>query len=306
MAEKNDRARDRSHLLVEAVEAVEAETPGQDLVRQEDRSRLVDALANLPVADRDLLLAHEVEGQDTLTLAADRGSTPGAVAARLNRARANLRIEYLLVEEKIDLPSDRCRPVLRALSLGDRRRQRELDVDRHVLGCPACARVRVRLLEHRSDQSGADGAVRVPVARDADVVQARQKGREVAAAVGFSATELTLIATAISEIARNIVKFAERGEVVITPVSDGHRRGIHVLVRDVGVGIADPGRAMEDGYSTYHGLGLGLPGAKRLMDSFELSSTAGEGTTVTMEKWLRSPVPLNADPPSTTKGPPHD
>ena len=284
MAEKNDRARDRSHLLVEAGEP---EAPVQDLLRQEDRSSLVDALTNLPVGDRDLLIAHEVEGQDTLTLAADRGSTPGAVAARLNRARANLRIEYILVEEAIDPPSDRCRPVLRALSLGDRRRQRELDVDRHVLGCPACTRVRGRLFEHRSDQSAADGAVRVAVARDADVVQARQKGREVAAAVGFTATELTLIATAISEIARNIVKFAERGEVVITPVSKGDRRGIHVLVRDVGVGIEDPRRAMEDGYSTYHGLGLGLPGAKRLMDEFELVSTAGEGTTVTMEKWLR-------------------
>jgi serine/threonine-protein kinase RsbT len=284
MAEKNDRARDRSHLLVEASEP---EAPVQDLLRQENRSSLVDALSHLPVADRDLLLAHEVEGQDTLTLAANHGSTPGAVAARLNRARANLRIEYILVEEKIDPPSDRCRPVLRALSLGDRRRQRELDVDRHVLGCPTCTRVRGRLFEHRSDQSAADGAVRVPVARDADVVQARQKGREVAAAVGFRATELTLIATAISEIARNIVKFAERGEVVITPVTDGDRRGIHVLARDVGVGIEDPGRAMEDGYSTYHGLGLGLPGAKRLMDSFELVSTAGEGTTVTMEKWLR-------------------
>jgi serine/threonine-protein kinase RsbT len=284
MAEKNDRARDRSHLLVETAEP---EAPVQDLLRQEDRSRLVDALTNLPVADRDLLIAHEVEGQDTLTMAADRGSTPGAVAARLNRARANLRVEYLLVEEKIDPPSDRCRAVLRALSLGDRRRQRELEVDRHVLGCPACTRVRGRLFERRSDQSTVDGATRIPVARDADVVQARQKGREVAAAVGFSATELTLIATAISEIARNIVKFAERGEVVITPVSAGDRRGIHVVARDVGVGIPDPGLAMEDGYSTYHGLGLGLPGAKRLMDSFDLVSTAGEGTTVTMEKWLR-------------------
>ncbi len=283
MAEKNDRARDRSHLLVDNDEP---ELPVHRLLRVEDRSLLLEALAQLPDADRDLLLAHEVEGQDTGTMAATRGSTPGAVAARLNRARANLRVEYLLVEEGVDLPGDRCRAVLRALSLGDRRRQAELDVDRHVIGCPACTRVRARLFERRSDQ-GAPGAVRVPVARDADVVQARQRGREVAAQVGFTGTDLTLIATAISEIARNIVKFAERGEVVITPVNGGPRRGIHVVARDAGPGIEDPAQAMEDGYSTYQGLGLGLPGAKRLMDHFDLVSKPGEGTTVTMEKWLR-------------------
>jgi RNA polymerase sigma factor (sigma-70 family) len=286
MAEKNDRARDRSHLLVDDDEP---EPPVQRLLRVEDRSLLVEALAQLPAADRDLLLAHEVEGQDTSTMAADRGSTPGAVAARLNRARANLRVEYLVVEEGVDLPSDRCRAVLRALSLGDRRRQAELDVDRHVIGCPACAQVRARLFERRSDQ-GASGAIRVPVVRDADVVQARQRGREVAAQVGFAGTDLTLIATAISEISRNIVKFADRGEVVITPMTGGPpgaRRGIHVVARDAGPGIEDPARAMEDGYSTYHGLGLGLPGAKRLMDHFDLVSSPGEGTTVTMEKWLR-------------------
>jgi anti-sigma regulatory factor (Ser/Thr protein kinase) len=219
-------------------------------------------------------------------MAADRGSTPGAVAARLNRARASLRVEYLLAEEQLEPAGDRCRPILRALSLGDRRRQRELDVDRHVLGCPTCSRVRARLHERRPEQL-AHGAVRVAVVRDADVVQARQKGREVAAEVGFSPTTLTLIATAISEIARNIVKFAEHGEVVVTPVTEPDRRGIHVVARDVGPGIEDTARAMEDGYSTYHGLGLGLPGAKRLMDHFDLVSTPGEGTTVTMEKWLR-------------------
>jgi serine/threonine-protein kinase RsbT len=283
MAERNDRARDRSHLLAETDEP---EPPGQRLLRQESRSSVLQALANLPVADRDLLLAHEIDGQDTLTLAADRGSTPGAVAARLNRARASLRVEFLLAEERLEPPTDRCRPVLRALSLGDRRRQRELDVDHHVLGCPVCTRVRTRLHERRPEQL-AQGAVRVPVTRDADVVTARQKGREVAAGLGFSASDLTLVATAISEVARNIVKFAEHGEVVVTPMTEPERRGVHVVVRDVGPGIEDAARAMEDGYSTYHGLGLGLPGARRLMDHFDLVSTPGEGTTVTMEKWLR-------------------
>ena len=142
------------------------------------------------------------------------------------------------------------------------------------------------LLFERREEQTAEGAVRVPVSRDADVVEARQKGREVAASVGFSGTDRTLIATAISEISRNIVKFAERGEVVITVITADNRRGINVVARDVGPGIEDPAQAMQDGFSTYHGLGLGLPGAKRLMDRFDLVSVPGEGTTVTMEKWL--------------------
>lgn len=282
MAEKNDRARERSHLLVDGTEA---ESPVADILRQEERSSVNAALAKLPAADRDLLMAHEVDGQDTITMAAGRGSTPGAVAARLSRARANLRVEYLLVAERIEPPTDRCRPVLRALSRGDRRRQRELDVSGHLLGCQACARVKALLFERRDEQP-AEGVVRVPVSRDADVVEARQKGREVAALLGFSGTDRTLIATAISEITRNIVEFAERGEVVISVITADQRRGINVVARDVGPGIEDPAQAMQDGFSTYHGLGLGLPGAKRLMDRFDLVSVPGEGTTVTMEKWL--------------------
>jgi serine/threonine-protein kinase RsbT len=131
-----------------------------------------------------------------------------------------------------------------------------------------------------------EGEARVAVAKDSDVVTARQRGRETAASVGFSATDLTLIATAISEIARNIVKFADHGEVVITAVTDGGRRGVTVVARDVGPGIPDPALALQDGYSTYHGLGLGLPGARRLMDHLEIVSVPGEGTTVTMEKWV--------------------
>ena len=118
------------------------------------------------------------------------------------------------------------------------------------------------------------------------MVVARQRGRELAARAGFSATDQTVIATAISEIARNIVKFAERGEVVVTTMSQDGRHGLRVVVRDVGPGIEDPEEAMRDGYSTYHGLGLGLPGARRLMDRLDLESVRGEGTTVTMEKWL--------------------
>src|SRR5918993_2252584 len=256
------------------------------LLRQEDRQFVGAALAQLSASDQDLLVAHEVHGADTSTMAAERGSTPGAVAARLSRARASLRVEYLLAADGIEPPTDRCRPVLRALSSADRRRQRELDVHGHLLECTTCGKLADRLFERRGRPVEEDGVVRVPVSRDADVVTARQQGREAAARAGFSLSDQTLIATAISEISRNIVKFAERGEVTISLLSEDGRTGISVIARDVGPGIVDVDRAMQDGFSTYRGLGLGLPGAKRLMDRFHLSSTPGAGTTVTMEKWL--------------------
>ncbi|MFL5302988.1 MAG: anti-sigma regulatory factor [Anaeromyxobacteraceae bacterium] len=128
---------------------------------------------------------------------------------------------------------------------------------------------------------------RVPIEHEGDIVIARQKGRELAAARGLSRTEQTLIATAISEVARNIVVYARRGEVVLAAVEDRGRRGVMVVARDEGPGIRDPELAMRDGYSTGKSMGMGLPGAKRLMDEFDLSSTLGKGTTVTMKKWVR-------------------
>lgn len=127
--------------------------------------------------------------------------------------------------------------------------------------------------------------IRVVISSDTDVVLARQRGRRLAEAMGFSSTDQTLIATAISEIARNIVFYADRGEVVLCEV-DVHRvSGIQVVARDVGPGIADIGQAMQDGYTTGQGMGLGLPGARRLMDDFEIESEVGRGTIVTMRKW---------------------
>jgi serine/threonine-protein kinase RsbT len=127
----------------------------------------------------------------------------------------------------------------------------------------------------------------VAIERDTDIVTARQKGRELAAASGFSSTDQTLVATAISEMARNIVTHAERGEIVLVALDDSGRRGIMVVARDEGPGIADADLAMKDGYSTANSLGVGLPGARRLMDEFHLASTLGKGTTVTMKKWVR-------------------
>ena len=127
----------------------------------------------------------------------------------------------------------------------------------------------------------------VEIAHEGDIVTARQKGRELAAATGLSRTEQTLIATAISELARNIVVYARRGEVVLAQVEQHGRRGVLVIARDEGPGIANPELAMRDGYSTSRSLGMGLPGARRLMDEFELSTAVGKGTTITMKKWVR-------------------
>lgn len=129
--------------------------------------------------------------------------------------------------------------------------------------------------------------VRVPIERERDVVTARQRGRELAAANGFASTDQTLLALAISEIARNIVSYAARGEVVLSVVEDSGRRGIMVVARDDGPGIADLELAMRDGYSTAKSLGVGLPGARRVMDDFEVETAPGKGTTVRMKKWLR-------------------
>jgi serine/threonine-protein kinase RsbT len=130
-----------------------------------------------------------------------------------------------------------------------------------------------------------DCAIRVRVESDVDIVSARQKGRAMARDLGFSAGNATLIATAISELARNIVQYAERGEVLLGQIENGRRKGLVVMVRDSGPGIPDVGRAMQDGFSTSGRLGLGLPGVRRLMDAFEIRSEQGKGTTVTVTKW---------------------
>ena len=124
----------------------------------------------------------------------------------------------------------------------------------------------------------------MPVISSEDVVVARSAGREVAKELAFSMSEATLVATAISELARNIVTYAGHGEIRISLVTNGTRRGINVVARDEGPGIADIDLAMRQGYSTSGGLGIGLPGVRRIMDEFAIASDVG-GTTVTITKW---------------------
>ncbi|HLO64184.1 MAG TPA: anti-sigma regulatory factor [Azonexus sp.] len=125
----------------------------------------------------------------------------------------------------------------------------------------------------------------VPIRSEADLVTARLRGREMAAALQFSSSDLTLIATAISEVARNILSYAGTGELYLRRVRRGLQEGVSIVARDRGPGIADLFSAMQDGFSTSGSLGLGLPGSKRLMDEFDLASEVGKGTTVTMTKW---------------------
>ncbi len=278
MWKEQDRHRRNQHRVVDFRPPA---APDEELLQREEQSAVTQALARLSEPERHTLLAHEVAGQDTRSLAAELGCTAGAVAAKLNRTRARLRVEYLLALEQTDPATDACRPVLLALSSNDRRRQRELDTDRHLLECDLCARLSPPLIGRGQQR---DDEVRIPVRDDRDVVLARQGVRELATRIGFSRTDLTVIATAVSEVARNIVRFADAGELV-AGLLEAPYPGIRIVARDAGPGIGDVEQALSDGYSTYHGLGLGLPGARRLMDEFSVESQTGRGTTVTMTKW---------------------
>jgi serine/threonine-protein kinase RsbT len=129
------------------------------------------------------------------------------------------------------------------------------------------------------------GEIHVAINSDQDIVFARQQGRVMASDLGFSSGDATLIATAISELARNIVTYARKGQIILKRVNGLHRQGISVIASDGGPGIADIRQALRDGYSTSGSLGLGLPGVRRLMDEFEIFSEPGRGTTVAVKKW---------------------
>jgi serine/threonine-protein kinase RsbT len=131
----------------------------------------------------------------------------------------------------------------------------------------------------------ANGELRVSIQSSTDILEARRQGRELAGEIGFSLMDCTLIATAISELARNIVLYAQRGEIRLSHAAQPNANGIVITAQDNGPGIGDIRRALQDGFSTSRGLGLGLPGVKRIMDEFDIVSSARKGTTVTVKKW---------------------
>jgi serine/threonine-protein kinase RsbT len=134
-------------------------------------------------------------------------------------------------------------------------------------------------------QSSSPEEIRIAINSDSDVVTARKRGREMAASLGFTSTDSTLIATAISELARNILLYAHEGEIGVTIVEASDRRGVRVVARDEGPGIPDIEQALQEGFSTSRSLGMGLCGVRRLVDDFEIVSEPGRGTTVTVKKW---------------------
>jgi serine/threonine-protein kinase RsbT len=129
--------------------------------------------------------------------------------------------------------------------------------------------------------------ITVPISSGSDIVAACERGHALAVQLGFSRSEATLIATGISELARNIVLYAGHGEIILSAADGSEKYGVVVVARDDGPGIADVSQAVTDGYSTSGGLGVGLSSIKRLMDEFEICSECGKGTTVTIRKWKR-------------------
>jgi serine/threonine-protein kinase RsbT len=129
--------------------------------------------------------------------------------------------------------------------------------------------------------------IRVRIDSDRAIVEARQLGRELANHAGFGPTDQAIISTAISELARNTLRYAQVGDITVALIDQTRGRGIVITATDEGPGIRNIPQAMVDGFSTSGSLGLGLPGVKRLMDEFEIVSEAGHGTTVVAKKWTR-------------------
>lgn len=126
----------------------------------------------------------------------------------------------------------------------------------------------------------------ISIYTEKDIVKARQEGRDLAKKVGFGVIDQARITTAVSELARNIYIHAKNGKIVIEVIDEREKRGLKIIAKDHGPGIKDIRAALEDGYSTSGGLGVGLPGVKRLMDEFFIDSKVNEGTEIVVIKWL--------------------
>lgn len=128
---------------------------------------------------------------------------------------------------------------------------------------------------------------RIPINNDLDIVAARVEGRNLAKEMGFGIIDQARIATVVSELARNVVLYAHSGQIILNRIDAGDRVGLQIVCEDQGPGIQDLDRVVRDEHSTMQGLGMGLPGTKRLMDEFEIKSEVGIGTMVTVCKWLQ-------------------
>ena len=130
---------------------------------------------------------------------------------------------------------------------------------------------------------------RLPIVAEEDIVTSRQRAREVARQLGFGAVDQSRIATAVSELARNVVRYAldGTGEISIRELAASGRTGIEIVVSDDGPGIRDVDQALRDGFTSGGGMGMGLPGTRRLMDEMTVDSAVGRGTIVTIRKWRR-------------------
>jgi len=131
-----------------------------------------------------------------------------------------------------------------------------------------------------------DKQMRIKIRNNFDVAEATLAAQRLAELAGFTRSQQFMVSTAVSELARNIFVHAKTGEVTIRVVEEDSRKGVEVVAEDRGPGIADVEAALKDGFSTSGGLGLGLPGARRLMDELEIETKLGEGTRVTARKWV--------------------
>ncbi|AKO90917.1 MULTISPECIES: anti-sigma regulatory factor [Priestia] len=127
----------------------------------------------------------------------------------------------------------------------------------------------------------------VKIITEWDIVAARQLGRNVSKELGFGTVDQARITTAISELARNIYLYTDKGQICIEKIFERGKSGLLIIAKDQGPGIADIRKVMEDGYTTSGGLGAGLPGVKRLVDQFDINSVVNEGTEIRAVKWLR-------------------
>lgn len=143
------------------------------------------------------------------------------------------------------------------------------------------------LLNKREQDMLNDTAVEIVIRVEGDIVLVRKRIREAAKSAGFGGTDVTRIVTAASELARNIFKYVGKGTVSCTRVENGNRQGLTIVFKDQGPGISDVAQVMQPGYTTSNGLGMGLPGSKRLMDEMSIDSAPGKGTMVVVSKWLK-------------------